>query len=177
MSIDWGLLVGPSVPVAETILRGSVVYLVIFAVMRIRRREAGAIGITDLLVVVIIADAAQNAMSGDYKSITDGLILIGTIAAWDFGLNWLAYRVPALRSVLRAPALTLIVDGRIQRRHLKSEMITEEELMAQLREQGVEKVEEVKRCCLEGDGHISVIRKKTGTAASEKSRRRGAVRG
>jgi uncharacterized membrane protein YcaP (DUF421 family) len=159
MSIDWGALFVPSVPVAETIIRGSVVYLVLVALMRIRRREAGAIGITDLLVVVVIADAAQNAMSGDYKSITDGLILIGTIGVWDYGLDWLAYRVPAVRGLLRARALPLIVDGRIQRRHLKSEMITEEELMSQLREQGVEKVDQVKRCCLEGDGHISVIRK------------------
>jgi len=162
MSIDWGALFIPSVPVAETILRGSVVYLILVALMRIRRREAGGIGITDLLLVVVIADAAQNAMSGEYKSITDGMILLGTIGVWDYGLDWLAYRVPAVRGLLRARALPLIVDGRIQRRHLKSEMITEEELMAQLREQGVERMEEVKRCCLEGDGHISVIRKTAG---------------
>jgi uncharacterized membrane protein YcaP (DUF421 family) len=62
---------------------------------------------------------------------------------------------------LRPAALLLIKDGVIQRKNMRQEMITEEELMAQLREQEVEKFEEVKKCYLEGDGHISVIKKDT----------------
>ena len=170
MSIHWGELFTPSVPVAETILRGSVVYLFLFLLLRVLRRDAGAIGITDLLVVVIIADAAQNAMAGEYRSITDGAILVGTIALWDHGLNWLGYRFPAMRRILRPGAVTLIENGRIQRRHLERELITEDELLAQLREQGVESVTEVKKCLLEGDGHISVIKR----APQREPRRRSA---
>jgi uncharacterized membrane protein YcaP (DUF421 family) len=95
--LDWRELFVLTLGIGEIILRGSVVYLFIFFVFRVLRREAGAIGISDLLVVVLIADAVQNAMGSDYKSITEGLILVLTIVCWDMLLNWLDYRVPALR--------------------------------------------------------------------------------
>jgi uncharacterized membrane protein YcaP (DUF421 family) len=159
LKIDWRSVFFPSVSVAEMFLRGTVVYLFIFFILRIRRRESGAIGISDLVLIVIIADAAQNAMSSDYKSITDGVILVGTIAFWDYFLDWIAYRFPSVRRLLRSAPLLLIKDGRMQRRNMRREMITEEELMGRLREQGVDKVEEVKKCYLEGDGSVSVIKR------------------
>jgi uncharacterized membrane protein YcaP (DUF421 family) len=149
----------PSLNLGEIFVRGTVVYLFLFALLRVVRREAGALGISDLLVVVLIADAAQNAMSSEYKSITEGLVLVATIAFWDYFLDWLGYRFPAVRRLLRPAPLPLIKDGRIQHRNMRQEMITEEELMGQLREQGVENVEEVKKSYMEADGHISVITK------------------
>jgi uncharacterized membrane protein YcaP (DUF421 family) len=157
--IDWHSLFVPSVSVVEIFLRGTLVYLFLFILLRILRREAGAIGISDLLVVVLIADAAQNAMASDYKSITEGVVLVSTIMFWDYFLDWLGYRFPRILRLLRPAPLLLIKDGRIQRRNLRLEMITEEELLGQLREQGIENVEEVKKSYLEGDGHISVIKK------------------
>jgi uncharacterized membrane protein YcaP (DUF421 family) len=145
--------------IGEIILRGTIVYLFLFILLRLLRRQAGAIGIADLLVVVLIADAAQNAMASEYKSITEGLILVMTIVFWDYFLNWLDYRFAWLRRLLRPTPLLLIKDGRIYRRNLKQELITEEELMEKLREQGVESVEEVKEAYLEGNGSISVITK------------------
>ncbi|MET0625237.1 MAG: YetF domain-containing protein [Pyrinomonadaceae bacterium] len=160
--IDWNEVFVPTVSLAEIVLRGTFVYLMLFFVLRVLRREAGALGISDLLVVVLIADAAQNAMSSDYKSITEGAVLVGTIVAWDFFLDWLGYRFPAVQRLLRPAPLPLVKDGRMIRRNMRKEMITTEELMSQLREQGVESVEEVKVCRLEGDGHISVIKKDSG---------------
>lgn len=157
--IDWHSAFVPSVSIVEIILRGTLVYFFLFIVLRILRREAGAIGLSDLLVVVLIADAAQNAMASDYKSITEGVVLVGTIAFWDYFLDWLGYRFAGIQRLLRPTPLLLIRDGRIQRRNLRQEMITIEELLGQLREQGVENVEEVKKCYLEGDGRISVIKK------------------
>ena len=157
MQIDWRSIFVPSLHLAEIFLRGSIIYLFLFFLFRVLRREAGAIGISDLLVVVLIADAAQNAMASEYKSITEGMILVGTIAFWDYFLDWLGYRIPFFGRLLRPPPLLLIKDGRMQRRNLRQEMITQEELMGQLREQGVGSVEEVKKCYLEGDGHVSVI--------------------
>lgn len=149
----------PSLHLGEIFIRGTAVYLFLFGILRVIRREAGAIGISDLIVVVLIADAAQNAMASEYKSITEGLVLVATIVFWDYFLDWLGYRFPAVRRLLRPAPLPLIKDGRIQRRNLRQEMITEEELMSQLREQGVESVEEVRKSYMEGDGHISVITK------------------
>ncbi|MGZ8143834.1 MAG: DUF421 domain-containing protein [Methylosarcina sp.] len=159
-NIDWKVFFMPSMNIGEIFLRGTIMYLFLFIVLRLLRREAGAIGISDLLVVVLIADAAQNAMANDYKSITEGIVLVSTLAFWDYFLDWLSYQYPAVQRLLRPPPLLLIKDGRIQRRNLRLEMITEEELMAKVREQGIEQVEEVKQSYIEGDGTISVIKKK-----------------
>ena len=108
-------------------------------------------------------------MASEYKSITEGAILVGTIVFWDYFLDWLGYRSPYIRRLLRPAALLLIKDGVIQRKNMRQEMITEEELLAQLREQEVERVEEVKKCYLEGDGHISVIKKDSKNGVAEKA--------
>lgn len=149
----------PSVSIGEIFLRGTIVYLFLFIVFRLLRREAGALGISDLLVVVLIADAAQNAMASDYKSITEGLVLVSTLAFWDYFLDWMGYHFPAAQRLLRPPPLLLIKDGQLQRRNLRMEMITEEELMGKLREEGIKQIEEVKRSYIEADGTISVIKK------------------
>jgi uncharacterized membrane protein YcaP (DUF421 family) len=142
------------------ILRGMIMYLVLFAVLRFMgRRQAGSFGPADLLVIVLIADAAQNALGAEYRSITEGAILVLTIVICEYVLDWAAWRFPILRPVLRAPALLLIQDGQILRRNLRAEMLSVEELMSQLREQGVEEVEEVKSARLEGDGRLSVIKR------------------
>jgi uncharacterized membrane protein YcaP (DUF421 family) len=162
LQIDWKAVFVPEVGLAEIVVRGTLVYLVLFFVLRVLRREAGALGISDLLVVVLIADAAQNAMASDYKSITEGVVLVGTIVAWDYSLDWLGYRFPAVQRLLRPAALPLVKDGRMLKRNMRREMITTEELLSLLREQGVDGLEEVKTCYLEGDGHISVIKKDAG---------------
>ena len=171
--IDWKSVFVPEVALLEVVLRGTVVYLLLFFVLRVLRREAGALGISDLLVVVLIADAAQNAMSSEYKSVTEGAVLVGTIMAWDYSLDWLGYRFPAFARVLRPAPLPLVKDGRALRQNMRKEMISMEELMSQLREQGVEHLSEVKRCYLEGDGHVSVIKKDSGGGGGPKSERRG----
>lgn len=156
--VDWAQVFMFDTPVAEIFVRGSLTYLALFAILRfVLKREAGTVGITDLLVVVLIADAAQNAMSDDYHSITDGILLVATIVFWSFALNWLGYHVPALRPFLHPPPLTLVRDGRMLRPNMRRELITEDELMSQLRQQGVDDLGEVKIACMEGDGRISVI--------------------
>jgi uncharacterized membrane protein YcaP (DUF421 family) len=171
LQIDWRSIFFPSVSVAEMFVRGTVVYLFLFFILRILRRESGAIGLSDLLLIVIIADAAQNAMSSDYKSVTDGVILVGTIAFWNYFLDWIGYRFPGARRLLRPAPLLLIKDGRLQRRNMRQEMITEEELMGRLREQGVEHVEDVKKSYMEGDGNISVIREGAKSNNGERRKR------
>ena len=157
--IDWESVFRPTTSIPEIILRGTLVYLFLFIVLRFLRRSAGAIGISDLLVVVVIADAAQNAMGSKYESVTEGAVLVTTIVAWDYFFDWLAFRFPSLRPILSPRALLLVKNGKMQVRNLRKEMISEEELLGELREQGVEKVEEVKYSYMEADGHISVVKK------------------
>jgi len=157
VAIDWNATFVPTIHLGEIVLRGTLIYLFLFAVFRVLRREAGALSVGDLLVVTLIADAAQNAMASDYKSVPEGMVLISTIVAWDFFFDWLSSRFPRLQSVLLPPKLPLIQDGVIQWRNLRKEMVSEAELMSHLRQHGLEDLAQVKLCCLESDGHISVI--------------------
>lgn len=159
IQVDWDSVFVPSLSILEVILRGSLIYLFLFAVLRVLRRGAGAIGISDLLVIVLIADAAQNALGSEYRSVTEGVVLVLTIAGWDYLFDLLGYRIPALRPVLRPPALLLIKNGKLQKHNLRKEMISEEELLGELREQGVETIENVKYSFMESNGHISVVKK------------------
>ena len=150
----------PDVSLLETIVRGIVMYLAIFVMLRvILRGRTSAVTISDLLVLVLIADAAQNAMAADYMTITNGLVLVGTIVLTSFALDWLAFRSERLRRFVHPERKALIMDGRVLRKTLADELITEEELGTQLRMNGVEEATEVKAAYLEGNGAISVIKR------------------
>ena len=78
--MDWHSIFVPSLPLGEIFIRGTFIYLFIFFLLRFLRREAGEIGISDILVIMLISGAAQRAMANDYTSITEGVFLISTIA-------------------------------------------------------------------------------------------------
>jgi uncharacterized membrane protein YcaP (DUF421 family) len=90
--INWYKVFMPDTPVIEIFVRGTVMYLALFILLRvILRREAGNIGIADILVIVLLADAAQNGMAGSYNSVTDGVLLVTVIILWSHFLNWLSF--------------------------------------------------------------------------------------
>lgn len=164
----FGNLFQIHVPVFELMLRGTLVYWLLFCIFRfVLRRDVGAVGIADILLLVVIADAAQNAMSGGYQTITEGAILVITIVAWNWLLDLLSFRFPAVRRFAQPNRVTLIRSGVPQRQNLRREFITMEELEEKMREQGVEKIADVKVAYLEGDGQISVIRNSPGTVAKK----------
>jgi uncharacterized membrane protein YcaP (DUF421 family) len=160
MSVDWGEIFGVAVSPLELIIRGTAMYLFLFLLFRVVvRRRVGAIGMADILILVIIADAAQNAMSGEYKSVTEGAILIGTIMFWNIAIDWVNFRVPALRPWLEPPPMLLIQNGRILHRNLRHEFVSEDELKSKLREKGVKEYSEVAEAHMESDGSVSVIKR------------------
>lgn len=162
--IDWRGLFVPEVALLEIVVRGTVVYLGLVLLLRlVLKREAGALNLPDLLVVVLLADAVQNGMAGDYRTITGALVLALTIIGWNVALDWVAYRVPAVRRLLRPRPLPLVRDGRILRRNLRQEFVTEDELLAHLRLHGVDHVSQVKEAFMEGDGRISVVTRDAAT--------------
>jgi uncharacterized membrane protein YcaP (DUF421 family) len=161
-SIDWNSVFVPSLGILEIIVRGTLMYLGLFVILRfIGRRQAGHFGPADLLVIVLIADAAQNGLGKEYESVTEGLVLVLTIVAWEYFLDWLAWRYPATRPYLKPPSLTLVQNGKVVHSAMRREMLTEDELAGQLREQGIEDVRFVKLARLEGDGRLSVIKHDT----------------
>lgn len=164
-AVDWKGLFTFDIPVAEIVVRGSVIFLALFLMLRvILKRQAGTIGISDLLVIVLIADAAQNGMAGAYQSLPSGLLLVGVLIFWNYTLEWLAFTFPRFDRLLAPPPLPLVRNGRIIPENMRKEFITRDDLMSQLRLQGVDALDKVRLACLEGDGKLSVI---TRPAANE----------
>lgn len=146
-------------PLLEIFIRGSVIYLGIFIMLRVvLKRQSGSMGISDMLLIVMIADAAQNGMADDYRSITDGLALVATLIFWDWFLDVLSYHVPYIGKLLEPQPLQLIHNGRILQKNMRSEMMTRQELMGQLREHGIDQISKVRRAYMEPDGKLSVVK-------------------
>jgi uncharacterized membrane protein YcaP (DUF421 family) len=155
---DLGRLFALEMPVWEMMLRGSAVYWFLFVLFRfVLRRDIGSMGVADLLFVVLVADASSNAMQGDYKTIGDGLVLLGTLAGWNYLMDWLGFRFERVSRFLEPPPEAVIKHGKLMHKVLKREMITVDELMGKLREQGVESIGEVRVARMESDGTLSVF--------------------
>ncbi len=156
---DWNKMFGLDTPIVEIFLRGTFVYLALFLLLRfIVKREVGSVGIADLLVIVVIADAAQNAMAGTYTSITDGLLLVCTIIGWNLALDVVAFRVPAIGRVIEPQPVPLVKDGKMIHRNMRRILLTQDDLMSQARLQGCEDLSRIKDSFMERDGRISIIR-------------------
>jgi uncharacterized membrane protein YcaP (DUF421 family) len=157
-SIEWSELYLPDKPVLEIFLRGTMVYLAIFFLLRVLlKRQAGNVGLSDMLLIVLIADASQNAMANDYRSVPDGLILVGTLIFWNYALDWLAFRIPGFTWLVESPPLPLIRNGQVLKDNLRQECITEEDLRCQLRKKGYADPSQVTEGYIEGDGHFSFL--------------------
>jgi uncharacterized membrane protein YcaP (DUF421 family) len=167
--MDWNQIFGVEASPLELIVRGTLMYLFLFLMFRVViRRRVGAVGMADILIMVIVADAAQNGMSGEYKTVTEAFILVGTIFFWNFAFDWLNYNVPALQDWLEAPPLPLIRNGRLLHRNLRHEMVTETELKSKLREQGVTEYRQVAIATMESDGTVSVIKRRDDVPGRER---------
>lgn len=159
--MDWKTIFLPDTPLSEIILRGSVMYLALFVMLRvILKRQMGTLTMSDLLLITLLADASQNAMAGEYNSIADGVVLVLTIIFWNYAFDWLGYRSEWFSRLVEPPPLLLVKNGKLLRRHMRQELITQEELMMELREQGLDDVSKVKEAYIESDGRISIIENK-----------------
>jgi uncharacterized membrane protein YcaP (DUF421 family) len=99
-------------------------------------------------------------MAGEYRSVTDGFVLVSTLLGWNVLIDWLAFRFPALQPILEPSPLLLVRNGRLVHDHLRREHISEDELRSKLREHEVEDPAEVAQAYLEPDGEVSVLKKR-----------------
>lgn len=143
----------------EIVIRGTVVYWLLFLIFRfILRRNIGSVTIADVLVLILIADASQNAMAGEYRTVSEGALLIATIVGWNHTLDWASFRSPWVSRLVSPPPLLLVRHGKVLQRNLQQELITTDELLSKLREHGVEDVSRVRKAYMEPDGSISVLK-------------------
>lgn len=158
----WHDVFVPSHSILEMFVRGSIMYLAIFLLLRfVLKRQTGGLSTPDVLVIVLLADAAQNGMTSDYKSVTEGMVVVSTIIFWSFVIDWLDFNVPVIAKLVRPTPLLLIKDGKVLRRHLRQELVTMDELMSHLRKEGATDPGEVELAYVEPDGSISVKKKRS----------------
>lgn len=152
---DWFV---PSLPVVELLIRGTITYLLLFLLLRlVGRRESAGVGITDVLVVILLAEAASAGMVGEGETIGDGFILVIVILFWSVVIDALSYRFPWIERLVKSKPRPLIKEGRLIRTTMRREFMTYEEIMTQLRLRGFTDPSEVYRAYLEPNGEISVV--------------------
>lgn len=155
---DWNTLFAPSVSPLELCLRGTVTFLVLTAMMRTAgQREAGGLGLTDVFLVVLVAQAFAPGLVGGSGSLTDGALLAATVIVWSVALDAVTYRWPRLSRAIKARPRLLIEDGRLHREVMRRELMSRDEVMVQLRLHGIDDLAQVERAYLEPNGMISII--------------------
>ncbi len=142
------------------------VYLfIILAIRLFGKKELAQLSVYDLVFILLISNAVQNAMVGPDSTLLGGLIAAGSLFVVNFILKKLQFRFPKFGKAIQGEAIMLVFKGKILSSHLKNAGITEDELLEAIREHGVASVSEVDLAVLEVDGNISVlstnVRKKT----------------
>jgi len=148
-------------------LRTSVVYLALLGGFRLTgKRQLGQLSVFDLVLLLVIANAVQNAMVGPDTSVAGGLVAAAVLLVWHRVIGYMRRRSPRVARLLGGSPEVLISEGRVLGEALAREGFTEEELLQALREHGVVGPDEVRLAVLEPDGTVSVIQNndlKTGT--------------
>lgn len=159
-----------TVPLWEIVLRTAAVYLVVLGLLRLGgKRELGQMSPADFVVVLIIANAVQNAMNGGDVSLIGGIVSAATLLGMNYGLGRFGRRLPFFgRLVMEEPTL-LLQDGKLISEALRREHVEQQEIEMAAREHGIEDLSSVAAAILEIDGSISIIPK---SGAMHRSRRR-----
>jgi uncharacterized membrane protein YcaP (DUF421 family) len=140
------------------VARTLIVYLALLAGLRLAgKRELGQMTPFDLVVILLIANAVQNAMVGPDTSVTGGLIAAGVLVSVNYGVARARERLPWLRRAVEGTPTLLINDGKFVREHLRREGLEEDEVLMAIREHGVAEAKDVRIAVLETDGSISIV--------------------
>lgn len=143
----------------EIALRATIIYIVVLIGIRLAgKREVGQMTPFDLVLLLLIANAVQNAMTGPDTSVTGGVVAAGTLLAMNAVVTRLVWRHRVVRRFVEGTPTLLIREGRILSENLAKEQVTTEELEQALREHGIATVADVSLAVLEIDGAISVLK-------------------
>jgi uncharacterized membrane protein YcaP (DUF421 family) len=142
----------------DIVIRTLVVYVAVVFGLRIGgKREVGQLGTVDLVALLLLANAVQNAMVGTDSSLAGGLISGMVILLSTRVLDMLTRRSAVVRRLVVGESRVLIENGHVNRKAMAHEQISDDELQEALHEHGLEYRREVRRATLEVDGSISII--------------------
>lgn len=146
------------IPWWQFAVRGAVVYVALAVLLRVTgKRQLGQIGLIDLVLILLVANAVQNAMVGPDTSLTGGLIAMTVLVVLDWAIDRLGLRSPLFHRVFAGSPTLLAYDGRYLDENLRREGYRREEIDSQIREHGYESIEQIHSVTVEPDGAISVV--------------------
>jgi uncharacterized membrane protein YcaP (DUF421 family) len=148
----------PSVPIWEIFVRTVIVYVAVLLLLRTAgKRELGQMSVADLVVILVIANAVQNAMNGGDNSLTGGLVAAATLVAMNLVLGRIGRRVPYFGHFFRDEPTLLMQDGKPLEKNMEHEHVDREDIEMAAREHGIASLADVSEAILEPDGSISII--------------------
>ena len=160
-------------PFLDVALRSLAVYLFMFAGIRIfGKNQLSQLNAGDIVLLLLISNAVQNAMVGSNVSLEGGLVAALVLFTANFIVKKVIFKNPRIKSLIESDPVILIKDGIVDNLKMKKEEVSFDELEEAVREHGVEKIEQVKLAILEVDGNISVISMDKDNAATNFTRHR-----
>ena len=143
----------------EIVLRTTIVYAIILIGIRLAgKREVGQMTPFDLVLLLLISNAVQNAMTGPDTSVSGGIIAAVTLLLINAAVTQLVWKNQKARKVIEGSPTILIRHGRMLEKNLEKERITAESLIQALREHGIAAISDVSIAVLEIDGSISCLK-------------------
>lgn len=145
-------------PILDVVVRSLCVYLFMMVAIRLfGKNQLSQLNAGDVVLLLLISNAVQNAMVGQDTSLQGGLIAALVLFAANFIVKRLMFANPSFKSFMEADPVILIKDGKVDEKALDDVKINIDELEEAIREHGVDGIENVKLSILEVDGNISVI--------------------
>jgi uncharacterized membrane protein YcaP (DUF421 family) len=142
----------------DLMLRAGAVYIFIVVAIRLfGKKELSQLSVVDLVFILLISNAVQNAMVGPNTSLLGGLVAAGTLFLINFILKKLIFRFKPIEKFIEGEPIMLIYEGKIQHKNVKQAGFTMQELDAAVREHGIDSIAKVNLAMLEVDGNISVL--------------------
>ena len=147
----------------ESIIRALAIYLFLLIIMRISgRRTLAQMTNFDMILVLIISEATQQALLGEDFSMTNAFLVIIALVCADILLSLLKMKFPALNKVVDGVPTILLKDGKPMEDRMKKARVDKEEILVAARTtQGIGTMDEIQYAVLEVDGNISIIPKKS----------------
>jgi len=161
-------------PAWEVVVRTGLVYVAVVVLFRVLgKREIGQMNLIDLVLLLLIANAVQNAMVGADASLQGGLLAAGILVSMDRGLAAIRIRSGRVDRALLGEPVLLVSAGHTLPGHLRKQGLTDEDVLMAVREHGIERIEQVGAAWLENDGSISIIPATQPPLRSPRPRARG----
>jgi uncharacterized membrane protein YcaP (DUF421 family) len=144
----------------EFVVRAIIVYAFLLVILRLTgKRQVGQLAPFDLVLLLVLSNAVQNAMNGGDNSVTGGMILTMTLVGLHWIVAWLTYQNKTIEGLIEGRPVLLIHNGHIDRRAVRKVQMTMHELEAALRAEGCACARDVRFAVLENSGRVSVVMK------------------